>query len=75
MVQKKTVLKQLSEQVHLEDSFKRGGRIRMAERLRQTVPNRWASIRSRFSPSVFVFTRGVTKVRVSDADRNCLAGV
>ena len=27
------------------------------------------------SPNVFVFTRGVTKVRVSDADRNCLAGV
>ena len=23
------------------------------------------------SPNVFVFTRGVTKVRVSDADRNC----
>ena len=27
------------------------------------------------SPNVFVFTRGVTNVRVSDADRNCLAGV
>ena len=26
------------------------------------------------SPNVFVFTRGVTKVRVSDADRNCFAG-
>ena len=25
--------------------------------------------------NVFAFTRGVTKVRVSDADRNCLAGV
>ena len=31
-----------------------------------------------FSLNVFVFTRGGgggTKVRVSDADRNCLAGV
>ena len=27
------------------------------------------------SPNVFVFTQGVTKVNVSDADRNCLAGV
>ena len=36
----------------------------MAECLRQIVPDS-ASIRK----SVFVFTRGVTKVRVSDADR------
>ena len=28
-----------------------------------------------FHQMFFVFTRGVTKVRVSDADRNCLAGV
>ena len=27
------------------------------------------------SPNVFVFMRGLTKVCVSDADRNCLAGV
>ena len=27
------------------------------------------------SRHVFVLTRGVTKVRVSGADRNCLAGV
>ena len=27
------------------------------------------------SPNDSVFTRGVTKVRVSDADRKCLAGV
>ena len=37
----------------------------------------WASVRkiNGLSPNVFVFTLGVTKVRVSDADRNCLAGV
>ena len=47
----------------------------MAECLRQIVPDRWASIRKDLSPNVFVFTQEVTKVRVSDADRNCLAGV
>ena len=47
----------------------------MAECLRQIVPDRWASIEKDLSPNIFVFTRGVTKVRVSDADRNCLAGV
>ena len=47
----------------------------MAECLRQIVPDRWASIRKRYLSPVFVFTRGVTKVRVSDTDRNCLAGV
>ena len=61
--------------VRLEGGFKRGGRIRVAECLRQIVPDRWASIRKDLSPNVFVFTRGVTKVHVSDADRNCLAGV
>ena len=32
-------------QVRLEGGFKRGGRIRVAECLRQIVPDRWASIR------------------------------
>ena len=53
----------------------------MAECLRQTVPDRWASIRNRsFTKCFCVYTeRGgggdKGKVRVSDADRNCLAGV
>ena len=54
----------------------------MAECLRQIVPDRWASIRKRsFTTCFCVYNRGggggggVTKVRVSDADRNCLAGV
>ena len=28
-----------------------------------------------FHKNVLVFTRGVTKVRVSDVDRNCLSGI
>ena len=50
----------------LEGGFKRGGRIRVAERLRQIVPNRWATVRKR-SFTKCVFTRGVAKFRVSDA--------
>ena len=66
----------ISKQMHLEGGFERGGRIRVAECLRQIVPDRWASIRKRsFTKIIFVFTREVTKVRVSHADRNCLAGV
>ena len=80
----KNSLEIVIKQVRLEGGFKREGRIRVAECLRQIVPDRWASIRKEekkkkekknLSPNVFVFTRGVTKVRVSDADRNCLAGV
>ena len=57
--------------MRLEGGFKRGGRIRVAECLRQSVPDRWASIKKKdLSPNVFVFTRGVTKVRVSEADCN-----
>ena len=51
-----------------EGSFERGRRICLVECLRRTVP----IIRKRFSPNVFVFTRGVTKVQVSDTDRKCL---
>ena len=48
----------------------------MAECLKQTAPNRWACVRKNdLSPTVFVFTRGMIKVRVSDEDRNCLDGV
>ena len=48
----------------------------MAECLRQTALNRWDRIRKRsFAKNVFMFTRGVTKAGVSDANRNCLAGV
>ena len=33
--------------VRLEGGFKRGGRIRVVECLRQIVPDRWASIRKK----------------------------
>ena len=45
MAVKKDSLEIVIKQVHLEGGFKRGGRIRVAECLRQTVPNRGASIR------------------------------
>ena len=35
------------KQVRLKGSFETGGRIRVAECLRQTVSNRWASVRRR----------------------------
>ena len=47
----------------------------MAECVRQIVPDRWDSIRKRSFTKCFCVYTGVTKVRVSDADRNCLAGV
>ena len=76
----KNSLEIIIKQVRLEGGFKRGGRIKVAECLRQTVPNRWARVRKgSFTKCFCVYTRGdngeVTKVRVSDADRNCLAGV
>ena len=48
------------KQVHLEGGFERGSRIRVVERLRQTVPDRQASIKKKedLSPNVFVCTRG-----------------
>ena len=66
--------------MRLEGAFERGGRSRAAECSEPTIPNRWASVRKDLSQNVFVFTRGatltrgVTKIRVSDADLNCLAG-
>ena len=43
----KNSLEIVIKQVRLEGGFKRGGRIRVAECLRQIVPDRWASIRKR----------------------------
>ena len=43
---KKPSLEIVIEQVCLEGSLKRGGRIGVVECLRQTVPNWWASIRN-----------------------------
>ena len=56
--------------MRLEGGFQREGRIRVAECLRQIVPDRWASIRKRsFTKCFCVYGGGggVTKVRVSDA--------
>ena len=61
------------EQVRLEGGFKRGGRMRVAECLRQIVPNRWASVRKRsFAKYFCVYTRG-DQGSLRGADRNCLA--
>ena len=70
----KNSLEIMIKQVRLEGGFKNGGRIRVAECLRQIVPDRWASIRKIILHQMLLCL-GVTKVRVSDADRNCLAGV
>ena len=52
-------LEMVIEQVRLEGGFKRGGKIRLAESLSQTVPNRWASVRKRsFTKCFCVYTRG-----------------
>ena len=40
-------------------------------KLLQTVA---PELESDLLPNVFVFTRGVIKVQLSDADRNCLVG-
>ena len=48
------------EEMSLWEALTEGGRIRVAECLRQTVPNSWASVRKRsFTQWSFVFTRGV----------------
>ena len=43
----KNTLEIIIKQARLEGGFKRGGRIRVAECLRQIVPNRWACVRKR----------------------------
>ena len=49
----KNSLEIIIKKVCLEGSFKRGGRIRVAESLRQIVPNRWVSVTKDLSPNVF----------------------
>ena len=43
----KNSLEIIIKKVRLEGGFERGGRIRVAECLRQIVPDRWASIRKK----------------------------
>ena len=53
----KNSLEIIIKQVHLEGGFKRGGTVRVAECLRQIVPDRWASIRKRsFTTCFCVYT-------------------
>ena len=59
----------------LEDDFERGRRIIVAECSRQTLQTVGPAPENDVSLNVFVSAPGVTKVRVSDEDRNCLAGV
>ena len=55
----KNSLEIVIKQVRLEGGFKRGGRIRVAECLRQIVPDRWASIRKRsFTKCFYVYAGG-----------------
>ena len=55
----KNSLEIIIKQVRLEGGFKRGGRIKVAECLRQIVPDRWASIRKRsFTKCFCVYTGG-----------------
>ena len=44
---KKRSLEIIIKQVCLEGGFKRGGRMRVAECLRQIVPDRWASVKKK----------------------------
>ena len=50
----KNSLEIIIKQVRLEGGFERGGRIRVAECLRQIVPDRWASIRIMYFTPMFV---------------------
>ena len=55
----KNSLEIIIKQVRLEGGFKRGGRIRVAECLRQIVPDRWASVRKRsFTKCFCVYMAG-----------------
>ena len=57
----KNSLEIIIKQVHLEGVFERGGRIRVAECLRQIVPDRWASIRKRSFAKCFCLYTGDDK--------------
>ena len=70
----KASLEKAIKQVRLEGGLERGGRIRVAECLGQTVSNSWASVRKRFFTKCFRVYARVTKVCASDADPNCFAG-
>ena len=55
----KNSLEIIIKQVRLESGFVRGSRIRVAECLRQIVPDSWASIRKRsFTKCFCVYTGG-----------------
>ena len=55
----KNSLEIIMKEVRLEGGFERGGRIRVAECLRQIVPDRWDSIRKRsFTKCFCVYTGG-----------------
>ena len=55
----KNSLEIIIKEVRLEGGLKRRGRFKVAEFLRQIVPNRWASIRKRsFTKCFCVYTRG-----------------
>ena len=58
---RKKSLEIIIKQVHLEGGFERGGRIRVAECLRQIVPDRWASIRKRSFTKCFCVYMGGDK--------------
>ena len=68
----KNSLEIVIKQVRLEGGFERGGRIRVADCLRQIVPDRWASIRKKIFHQILLCLH---EVHVSDADRNCLTAV
>ena len=54
----KNSLEIVTEQVLLAGGFKRGGRIRVAECVRQIAPDRWASVRKQsFTKYFCVYTR------------------
>ena len=57
----KNSLEIIIKQVRLEGGFERGGRIRVADCLRQIVPDRWASIRKRSFTKCFCVYTGVDK--------------
>ena len=57
----KNSLEIVIKQVRLEGGFERGGRIRVAECLRQIVPDRWASIRKRSFAKCFCVYMGADK--------------
>ena len=64
------------EQMSSEGTFESGSIFKVADCLRQTVPDSRADVRKGSIARCFcAFTGVVTRVRVFDADRNCLVGV